>query len=72
MSDPVGILFQDEQLLVVDKPPRMLVVDAPGRRGPTVVQHLAARLGQRVYAVHRLDEDTMARHGLPWTQSAVL
>jgi 23S rRNA pseudouridine1911/1915/1917 synthase len=52
------ILWQDDDLLVVDKPPRMLVVPAPGRRGNTVVDLVSRQLGQRVFAVHRLDEDT--------------
>ncbi len=56
--DELGILHRDEDLLVVDKPPGMLVVEAPGRRGPTVVDRLSRQLGERVYAVHRLDEDT--------------
>ncbi len=57
-SGPVPILFQDEHLLVVDKPARMLVVPAPGRRRPTVVDRVGDQLGSRVFAVHRLDEDT--------------
>lgn len=60
MADPhpIPVLFEDEHLLVVDKPPRCLVVDAPGRRGATAVDRVGRQLGQRVYAVHRLDEDT--------------
>jgi RluA family pseudouridine synthase len=52
------ILYEDEHLLIVDKPPRLLVVQAPGRSGPTVLDVLQARLGAPVHAVHRLDEDT--------------
>jgi RluA family pseudouridine synthase len=54
----VPILFADAHLVVVDKPPFALVVPAPGRRGPTVVDRLAEQLGQAVFAVHRLDEET--------------
>lgn len=43
--------------MVVHKPPRQLVVPAPGRTGPTVVDDVTAQLGHRVFAVHRLDED---------------
>jgi 23S rRNA pseudouridine1911/1915/1917 synthase len=54
----VSILHQDEHLVVVDKPPGVLVVSAPGRSEPTVVDMLTAQLGRRVQAAHRLDEDT--------------
>lgn len=54
----VPILFADEHLLVVDKPAFALVVPAPGRRGPTVVDRVSKQLGEPVYAVHRLDEET--------------
>lgn len=56
--DPVPILHRDEHLLVVDKPARVLVVPAPGRSGPTLVDRLTQQLGERVVAVHRLDEET--------------
>jgi 23S rRNA pseudouridine1911/1915/1917 synthase len=55
---PIPVLYDDEHLLVVDKPARCLVVDAPGRRGATAVDRVGRQLGERVYAVHRLDEDT--------------
>lgn len=54
----VPILFEDEHLFVVAKPAGILVVDAPGRRGPTLVQRVEDQVAGRVYAVHRLDEET--------------
>ena len=54
----IPILHQDDHLLVVHKPASVLVVNAPGRRGKTVLDLLADQLGARVYAVHRLDEGT--------------
>jgi 23S rRNA pseudouridine1911/1915/1917 synthase len=54
----IPILHSDEHLLVADKPAGLLVVEAPGRSGPTAVERLGRQLGARVYAVHRLDEDT--------------
>lgn len=54
----IRILHQDDHLLVVDKPGRMLVVPAPGRNQSTVVDAVRQQLGGRVFAVHRLDEDT--------------
>lgn len=57
-SPAIPLLYSDEHLLIVDKPPRCLVVDAPGRRSATAVDRVGRQLGQRVFAVHRLDEDT--------------
>lgn len=54
----IPILYEDERLLVVDKPPRTLVVGAPGRTGPTLVDLVSRQIGARVLPVHRLDEDT--------------
>jgi len=54
----IPILYEDEHLVVVDKPAGMLVVGAAGRRQQTVVDAVGRQLGARVFAVHRLDEDT--------------
>ncbi len=56
--DGLPVLHEDDDLVVVDKPSGTLVVPAPGRSGPTLVDLLTAQLGRRVEAVHRLDEDT--------------
>jgi 23S rRNA pseudouridine1911/1915/1917 synthase len=56
--DPVGIVHRDEHLVIVDKPAGLLVVPAPARRGPTLIDVLARQLGCPVHAVHRLDEET--------------
>lgn len=53
----IPILHHDDHLLIVAKPPRMLVVPAPGRSGPTVADVVGRQLGRRLYPVHRLDED---------------
>ncbi|HEX5054646.1 MAG TPA: RluA family pseudouridine synthase [Planctomycetota bacterium] len=52
------VLHQDEHLVVIDKPAGVLVVTAPGRRAPTVLDLLRTQLERQVLAVHRLDEDT--------------
>jgi 23S rRNA-/tRNA-specific pseudouridylate synthase len=57
-GDDLPILYADEHLLVVAKPRRCLVVAAPGRSCPTLVDRVGRQLGERVHAVHRLDEDT--------------
>ncbi|MGC6486269.1 MAG: RluA family pseudouridine synthase [Planctomycetota bacterium] len=58
MAPAVTVLHRDEHLLIVDKPAGTLVVPAGGRRMPCLVDVLTRQLGQRVIAVHRLDEDT--------------
>lgn len=54
----VPVLHADDHLVIVDKPADILVVQAPGRRGPTLVDRLSQQLGRPVQAVHRLDEET--------------
>lgn len=54
----LDIVHLDDHLAIVDKPAGVLVVPAPGRRTPTVVDLLGEQLQRRVQAVHRLDEDT--------------
>ncbi len=62
-STALAIPFQDEHLLVVDKPPGLVVHPARGNREGTLAQLLAgvARGGEdatRPGIVHRLDRDT--------------
>jgi tRNA pseudouridine65 synthase len=53
------ILYQDEEILIVDKPPGMLVHrNAWDPHAPTCVNRLAGKLQQRVYNIHRLDRGT--------------
>ncbi|MEZ6036787.1 MAG: RluA family pseudouridine synthase [Planctomycetota bacterium] len=52
------MLYIDDDLVVVDKPAGVLAVPAPGRGGKALVDLLATQLGRRVFAVHRLDEET--------------
>lgn len=56
--DPITVLFLDDHLVIVDKPPGILVVTAPGRRSLTLVDRLRRQLGGMIEAVHRLDEQT--------------
>jgi 23S rRNA pseudouridine1911/1915/1917 synthase len=63
---PLVVLYEDADLLAVDKPAGMVVHPAPGARRGTLVHALAHRFGalggvgpaERAGIVHRLDRDT--------------
>ena len=63
---PLDILFEDQHLIVVDKPAGMVVHPAPGHSSGTLVNALLGHSGQlapgddplRPGIVHRLDKDT--------------
>jgi len=60
---PFAVVFEDEHLMVVDKPAGVVVHPAPGHRGPTLAGALAGRAAggpdlERPGIVHRLDRDT--------------
>jgi 23S rRNA pseudouridine1911/1915/1917 synthase len=64
---PLAILYEDEHLIVVDKPVGMVVHPAPGSLGGTLVNALLHHCGdslagiggvKRPGIVHRLDKDT--------------
>ena len=63
---PLSVVYEDEDILVIDKPAGMVVHPAPGHRQDTVANALLARLPgigevgdwQRPGIVHRLDMDT--------------
>ena len=59
----VPVVYEDDDLLVVDKPAGLVVHPAPGHRAGTLVQLLAGRVAGgdddwRAGLVHRLDRDT--------------
>ena len=63
----LSIVYEDDQLLVIDKPPGLVVHPAPGSRDSTLVNALLAHCGEslsgiggvcRPGIVHRLDKDT--------------
>ncbi|OHV07762.1 pseudouridine synthase [Kushneria phosphatilytica] len=60
MSEPIDIIFQDEQLVVVHKPAGALVHrSALDRHAPVVMlQRLRDQLGRHVHPAHRLDRPT--------------
>jgi 23S rRNA pseudouridine1911/1915/1917 synthase len=63
---PIGIVYEDSALVVVDKPAGMVVHPAPGHPGGTLVNALLHHVGDlsgiggalRPGIVHRLDRDT--------------
>jgi 23S rRNA pseudouridine1911/1915/1917 synthase len=60
---PLDVVFEDEHLLVVDKPAGVVVHPAAGHRGPTLADGLRGRAAggldpERPGIVHRLDRDT--------------
>ena len=64
---PLDILFEDEDLLVLNKPKGVVVHPAPGHSGDTLVNGLLAHCGEslsgingekRPGIVHRIDKDT--------------
>jgi 23S rRNA pseudouridine1911/1915/1917 synthase len=63
---PLDVVFEDEDLLVINKPPGLTVHPGAGRSGGTLANALIARLpsmrgvgpAQRPGIVHRLDRDT--------------
>jgi 23S rRNA pseudouridine1911/1915/1917 synthase len=60
---PLGVVYEDEHLLVVDKPAGVVVHPAPGHGTGTLVHGLLGRVAggeapERPGIVHRLDRDT--------------
>lgn len=64
---PLAILYEDDHLIVIDKPPGMVVHPAPGSADSTLVNALIAHCGtslsgiggvRRPGIVHRIDKDT--------------
>jgi 23S rRNA pseudouridine1911/1915/1917 synthase len=64
---PLTVIFEDEHLLVIDKPAGLVVHPAPGHPGGTLVNAVLAHAGddltgiggvERPGIVHRLDRDT--------------
>lgn len=74
-APPFEIVFEDDQLLVVDKPAGLVTHPAPGHHGPTLAEALRGRTAggsdpQRTGIVHRLDRDTSGLLVVARTQAA--
>lgn len=55
---PIAVLFEDEFVLLVDKPSGVLVHPTSYRRQNTLTRFLERERGYGLYMVHRLDRDT--------------
>jgi 23S rRNA pseudouridine1911/1915/1917 synthase len=55
---PLSILFEDAELMAVDKPAGITAQPTEGRVGESLVDLVSARLGQPAGLVHRLDRET--------------
>jgi 23S rRNA pseudouridine1911/1915/1917 synthase len=71
----VPVVFQDDAIVVVNKPAGLVVHPAPGHRGTTLVEHLggvtAGGPAERPGVVHRLDRDTSGLLVLARTDQAL-
>jgi 23S rRNA pseudouridine1911/1915/1917 synthase len=73
---PLAVVFEDEHLLVVDKPAGLVVHPAPGNWSGTLLNGLLARdsgafLLPRAGIVHRLDKDTSGLMVVARTRAAM-
>jgi 23S rRNA pseudouridine1911/1915/1917 synthase len=75
----LGVLFHDEHVLVLNKPPRLTIHPAPGLSDGTLVNRLLHHFpdmrqmaGHRPGIVHRLDKDTSGLLLVALTESARL
>jgi 23S rRNA pseudouridine1911/1915/1917 synthase len=64
---PLNVIYEDDELIVIDKPPKLVVHPAPGHPDKTLVNALLSHCGsslsgiggvRRPGIVHRLDKDT--------------
>ena len=64
---PLNVIYEDDDIIVIDKPAGLVVHPAPGHRGGTLVNALRAHCGENLSCiggagrpgiVHRLDKDT--------------
>jgi 23S rRNA pseudouridine1911/1915/1917 synthase len=73
---PLAVVHEDEHLLVIDKPPGLVVHPAPGNWSGTLLNGLLARderagLLPRAGIVHRLDKDTSGLMVVARTRAAM-
>jgi len=54
----INIIYEDERIVVVEKPAGMLVIPAPGDTRKTLTDLLNSSPGAHVHPCHRIDRDT--------------
>lgn len=54
----VPVLYEDDNLIVIDKPEGMAAVPVRRPDGQSLLELLAAQRNERLYIVHRIDRDT--------------
>jgi RluA family pseudouridine synthase len=57
VRDALPILFEDDDLLAVDKPEGLAVIPERAPNAPCVMERLEAERGGRLFVVHRIDKD---------------
>ncbi len=61
-TDEIQIVYEDDAIIVVNKPAGLLAVPLPGEEAPSVYDVLAGRMRsrgkRRPFVVHRIDRDT--------------
>lgn len=55
LSRELAILYEDDSVVVVNKPPGLLAVPAPGSDAPSALSLLSLKSRRRVLVVHRID-----------------
>lgn len=77
---PLDILYEDDQLAIINKPAGMVVHPAPGHRSGTLVHALLFHCGQQLTGVggiqrpgivHRLDKNTTGAIAIAKTETAL-
>ena len=53
-----SVLFENDDVLVVDKPEGLVVIPQRDRAAGSLVESLSAHRGEKLYVVHRIDKDT--------------
>jgi len=51
------ILYQNDDIIVVDKPPGLASIPERQKTAPNVLAQLSAAMGHKIYVVHRLDKN---------------
>jgi 23S rRNA pseudouridine1911/1915/1917 synthase len=57
-QDKLSILYEDEALIVIDKPAGLLSIASDNERVRTAYRQVTAHVGGHIFVVHRLDRET--------------